>query len=211
MRSRSLTVLPLLATALALTGCAVAPGPAPGKPAPTLPADSVAYDQLPVMTTRPNVFPGTCAQFEQNAQLRAAFEVQKTQFNGYQNLCSLTRASGPTAFVGALDPSDRVPDPWAGTWGAYSYTLHHFRRTLLQENRYYAVDSLDVNGCTVSVNTGSKQVLEVSIQFNESGGELVGDSVDADRRIAAKSCPETERLAEVYLEIVDPGGGSLAR
>lgn len=208
VRSRSLTVLLL---ALTLAGCAVAPAPAPGKPAPTLPAESVAYDQLPVITSRAPLFPGTCAQFEQNAQLRAAFEVEKMQFNGYQNLCSLTRASGPTAFVGALDPNDRVPDPWVGTWGAYSYTLHHFRRTLLQENRYYAVDSLDVNGCTVSVNTGAKQVLEVSLQFNESGGELAGDSVDADRRIAAKSCPETERLAETYLKIVDPGGGSLAR
>ncbi|QRP46094.1 hypothetical protein [Amycolatopsis sp. FDAARGOS 1241] len=208
MRNRSLTVLPALAAALALTGCTAAPAPSPSHPAPALPADSVAYDTLPVITTRAPLFPNSCAQFDQNPQLRSAFEVSSTLFDPYGSVCVVRRQDGRQVEVGALNPSDRLPDPWTGTWGAYSYTLQHFRRSLVQDNRYYAVSTVESNGCTFSVNTGSSQVLQVSVKPGGDPGEF---SPEHDREIGDKTCPGVQQLVETYLKIVDPGGGSLAR
>ncbi|WP_326567344.1 hypothetical protein VSH64_36730 [Amycolatopsis rhabdoformis] len=211
MRSRSITaLLAALGFAVAgstVAGCGVAPAPAPGKPAPALPADSVAYDRLPVITTRAPLFPNSCAQFEQNPQLRSAFDVGSTLFDPYGSVCVVTRQDGVQVEVGAMNPTDRLPDPWTGTWGAYSYTLQHFRRSLVQDNHYYAVSTVENNGCVYSVNTGSSQVLQVAVK---PGGDPGDYTPEHGREIGDKTCPGVQQLAETYLKIVDPGGGSLA-
>ncbi|WP_233573741.1 hypothetical protein [Amycolatopsis panacis] len=216
MRSRKITVAALGALAGALlAGCSVAPGPPPGKPAPRLPADSVAYDELPVITSRPKLFPGSCAQFEQNPQLMRQLQGSSPFFSPVFHSCTLKRAGGTQVEVGSRDPDQRVPHPWIGYWKAYSYGLYHFRRILVLD-RYYAVSQLDGNGCLVAVNIGAEQVVTVRVgaQPPVAGGyeniPRPGDSVEQDRRMADTFCPSARQAAETYLSAVDPGGGSLA-
>ncbi|MFF0144395.1 hypothetical protein [Amycolatopsis sulphurea] len=216
MRNRWTTTAALAAAALALlSGCAVAPAPAPGKPAPRLPADSVAYDELPVITTRPKLFPGDCSQFDRDPQLTQRLQGRSPRFNSFVKACVLLRSAGTQVEIGSTDPDRRLPQPWIGYWKAYSYGLYHFRRILVLD-RYYAVSQLDQNGCLVAVNIGAAQVVTVRVgaQPPVTGGyenmPRPGDSVEQDRRMANAFCPDAVRAAETYLNEVDPGGGSLA-
>ncbi|QYN24133.1 hypothetical protein [Amycolatopsis sp. DSM 110486] len=207
MRSRSLTVLPVLAAALALTGCAVAPGPAPGKPAPTLPADSIAYDKLPTVTTRPNVFPDSCTQFERNPALLAALgATSQPTFDPNVKACDINSADG--LLVVHTDAADsRQPDPWQSAWMSESGLSSHFRREILL-GRYYAVTSAGMNGCSLIVNTGSAEPLAFDT-FHQGGAD--DSSIDGYRRAADKYCPPLRKMAGDYFAAVDPGGGSLVR
>ncbi|WP_275292659.1 hypothetical protein [Amycolatopsis sp. La24] len=208
MRNRAITAIAAAAAAL-LSGCAVAPAPPPGKPAPRLPADSIAYDTLPVIKSRPKLFPGDCSQFEKNPELLGSLGGSSPMYNPYAKSCVLTRSAGIEVEVGSMDPDQRIPEPWPGWWKAYDYNVHHFRRMLLLD-RYYAVSQLDRYGCLVAVNTGSLQVVTVRVGAKTGAGPVPGDSVDADRQTAELFCPDAQKAAETYLNTVDPGGGSLA-
>ncbi|ATY15735.1 hypothetical protein CU254_39115 [Amycolatopsis sp. AA4] len=208
VRNRASTAIILVAAAV-LSGCAVAPAPPPGKPAPRLPADSIAYDTLPVLTSRPKLFPGDCSQFEKNPQLLGALGGSSPMYNPYAKACVMKRSAGTQVAVGAMDPDQRIPEPWPGWWKVYDYSVHHFRRMLVMD-RYYAVSQLDGYGCVVAVNTGSLQVLTVRVGTEAGRGPVPGDNLDVDRQTAQQFCPDARKAAEDYLNTVDPGGGSLA-
>lgn len=211
VRNRAITAVTVatVVAAAVLSGCAVAPAPPPGKPAPRLPADSIAYDTLPVITSRPKLFPGDCSQFEKNPALLGALGGSSPTYNPYAKACVMKRSAGTQVEVGSMDPDQRIPEPWPGWWKVYDYSVYHFRRMLVLE-RYYAVSQLDGYGCKVAVNTGSLQVLTVRVGAELGQGPVPGDSVDVDRQTAQRFCPDAQKAAEDYLNTVDPGGGSLA-
>ncbi|WIX80754.1 hypothetical protein QRX50_08320 [Amycolatopsis carbonis] len=207
MRSRSLTVLPLLA--LTLAGCAVAPAPAPGKPAPALPAESVAYDQLPTETTRPNLFAGTCAQFEQHPDLVRTFAATDPPVNDSSTRSCIVPIADKGLIVLQQPKQEEGHDsPWVETWMGESGLVDHFRREVVLD-RYYAVSTVRSNGCEITVNTGSPLPFTLSLgyQYRQSSD----DSVAALRARADQYCPTVRKLVGDYLTVVDPGGGSLAR
>ncbi|WP_211226886.1 hypothetical protein [Amycolatopsis benzoatilytica] len=208
MRNRSITAV-LVAAAAVVSGCAVAPGPVPAKPAPQLPADSISYDELPVITSRPPLFPNDCSQFEKDPQLLGQLSGSKPFFSPYTKTCEMKRADGATISVGAMVPNERVKEVWPGFWKVYSYSVYHFRRFLLMD-RYYAISQLSQHGCEIAVNTGSEQVVTLTISTSGPNLSLPGDSVEQDRQMAAQFCPDAEKAMTAYLTTVDPGGGSLA-
>ncbi|MFI5607709.1 hypothetical protein [Amycolatopsis sp. NPDC051903] len=209
MRNRSLTVLPALAAALTLTGCTVAPAPAPGKPAPALPADSVAYDKLPTVTTRPALFAGTCDQFVRHPDLVKDFAaIQQPVTDTSTRSCIVPIADNGFLVLQQPKQEEGHENPWVEAWLGESGITDHLRREVLLD-RYYAVTTVSSNGCQITVNTGSPLpfTLDLGYQYRHSSD----DSVAGHRAMADKYCPTVRKLAGDYLTAVDPGGGSLGR
>ncbi|MEV6895737.1 hypothetical protein [Amycolatopsis sp. NPDC051372] len=207
MRSRSITVLPLLL--LTLAGCAVASAPAPGNPAPALPTDSIAYDTLPLIATRPNLFPGTCDQFAQHPDLVKTFAATDPPVNDPSTHSCVVPISDNGFLVLQQPKQEEGHDtPWVEAWMGESGIVDHFRRELVLD-RYYAVTTVSSNGCQITVNTGSPLpfTLDLGYQYRQSSD----DSITARRARADQFCPTVRKVVSDYLTVVDPGGGSLAR
>jgi hypothetical protein len=191
--------------AVVLAGCSVAPGPAPAKPAPLLPADSIAYDTLPVQTARPDPFTGDCSQLVADPELAAKLGMTGPPSEDTQT-CMLKTSAG-YVYLRSTPPSKDDPDPWGYAWRAITTFNEHFRRILL-DGRYYATTAAYLGGCAISVNTGSKAVFSVTYRPPEAG-ETAGSDSDY-KAMSDKYCPVVKKLALDFLDTVAPGGGSLA-
>jgi hypothetical protein len=221
VRTFSVTPLALLGLiAVAVSACSTAPAPAPANPAPTLPADSIAYDTLPVRTDRPLPFAGGCSQLAAHRSLLDAMGVDPNDpdnamalrypRSGPDKPCDL-KTNGGELVIGAEQPKPGRPDPWDSAWNDGSGD--HFRRLILLD-RYYAAsefyEAITGKGCEISVDTGSPAVLTV-IFFDKRFADV---DVAADRTqgntIGQQTCPSVQHVAETLLGGIDPDGGSLA-
>ncbi|MDT7724699.1 MAG: hypothetical protein QOI21_1275 [Actinomycetota bacterium] len=181
-------------------------GPTPAKPAPLLPADSIAYDTLPVQTARPDPFTGDCSQLLTNQELAAKLGMTG-QPSADTQTCMLKTSDG-YVYLRSTPPSKDDPDPWGYAWRAITTFNQHFRRILL-DGRYYATTAAYLGGCALSVNTGSKSMFSVTYRPPEGSGTAVGSDSDY-KGMSDKYCPVVKKLALDFLDTVAPGGGSLA-
>lgn len=210
----------LSVAAMATSACSsVAPGPAAATPAPTLPADSIAYDQLPIHTDRPNPFSGDCSQIAANQALLSTLQVNpdKSELQVPKNAsndCVLVTTAGDQIDIALASPRAGHPDPWQSSWNAPSPGFYpsHFRR-LIVLGRYYAVSQVvDTNliACEIDVQTGSPAVFSVAYRSERfANADLVANPQQATT-IGEQLCPQAQRVAELVLTAIDPGGGSLA-
>lgn len=221
MRTISVTSRALLGLiAVAVSACSTAPAPTPAKPAPELPATSIAYDTLPLRTDRPSPFAGGCSQL---AAQRSVLDAMGVDPHDPENAMALGRSgSGPDKacplkardgelLIAAEKPLPGHPDPWDSAWNGGSGS--HFRRLILL-GRYYAAyqfaNSFLGKGCDITVHTGSPEVLSVRFlekRFTEV--DVVADPKQANT-IGQETCPKVQRMAEALLTAIDPDGGSLA-
>jgi hypothetical protein len=219
-------VVALLLTLVAvLTACSTPPGPEPGSPAPRIPEEAIAYDELK-STNRKFPFSGSCSQFSASAVSRMGFvgAVNLRSFGGPGG-CDLI-AKKPQLdrlWVEGLPPPNKsepryFPTLWNGG-SAESYV-----RRFILDGRYYAVEHINFlggqPGCYLAVDTGSPTALQfrgiVPEQLARSYGELnwAQTNYQIDRagtdKFMAENCPIVEQMAIPLLAIIDPNGGSLA-
>jgi hypothetical protein len=211
----------------ALAGCSTPPGPEPATPAPTLPADAVAYDDL-LTTDREFPFSNTCDQLTTSA-LREVGAVGASVLEGIAGPvgCAVEIGSPELQEVwvetqGPPNPSEPryFPLLWNGDLNSSTY-----HRRLLLDDRYYAVETIDFlggqPGCYLTVDTGSPYAVQlrgiVPDEHGASYGELNNANTNYEidhagiQRFMAENCPAVERAAAVLLGDIDPDGGSLAR
>jgi hypothetical protein len=209
----------------ALTGCSTPPGPAPASPAPTLPEDAIAYDDL-LSTDREFPFDNTCDEVNP-ATVRELGGVGMSVigFNAPEG-CAIEfgTADLDEVWVEAKYPPNSsearyFPIMWNGRGDSTSY-----HRRLLLDGRYYAVESIAFlggqPGCYLTVDTGSPNALQfrgiVPEQLAAGYGELnyanTGYEIDhvGVNRFMTDNCPAVEKAAIALLGDIDPDGGSLA-
>lgn len=214
----------VLVVSASLAGCSTPPGPEPARPAPKLPADAVAYDDLK-STNREFPFARSCDQIPKPAlaamQARKARTIKTATGSG----CAVTFAT-PTLdeiWIEAQDPPNpSEPRFFPLIWNARKTQTYHKR--LLLDGRYYAVEVIDFYGggpgCYLSVDTGSPtavqfrgilpdKLLKTQPELNSSMTGYKVDHAGIDR-FMTEHCPEVERLAIALLGAIDPNGGSLA-
>lgn len=213
MRKSSVWIAVVTGVAVcALTACS-ASAPIPAKPAPPLPGDSIAYDQLPVRVNRNSPLQADCSGF--TPALRAALQMAEAP-HAFQSSC--------IGQIGALslqvskvtpDPVQHDEDPWWSAWN--NKGLHseagHFRRFILL-GRYYAVSGSQVTaggpGCNLYVNTGSVAVLEFLLRNQDDKAEYDTLNTRQMAELGEKYCSQLRGIAEKTLDTIDPDGGSLA-
>jgi hypothetical protein len=210
----------------ALAGCSTPPGPAPTSPAPELPEDAIAYDDL-LSTDREFPFDNTCDKVSAGT----LDELGATDMDTMQGIagpsgCAVAFGSAELDQLwieakGPPNPSEPryFPLAWDGT-----VTSNSYHRRLLLDGRYYAVETIDFYGgqpgCYLIVDTGSPNAVQfrgiLPEQFAAGYGQLnhaatnyVIDHVGINR-FMAENCPAVEKAAVVLLGDIDPGGGSLA-
>lgn len=213
----------------ALVGCSNPPGPDPTTPAPPIPEEAIAYDDVKSLEERPYPYAGDCSQFDadQLRELGLAGTGREVAGLGDKS-CQLDGGEeGTLAQVWVTveyppNPSvDRAfPDFWHG--GKHS---GHFRRTILLD-RYYAVQQLDLRGapttprCEYVIDTGSPQAIRFTGLLHEDVGAPLGELIkptmtwevnenQADS-FMTKYCPRMREVTEGLLPMIDPDGGSLA-
>lgn len=200
-----------------LVGCTSAPEPPLSSPAPTLPEESIAYDEVPVVASRDNPFHGGCDQITGKPGLAQAMGFASTSdLSGSPAQCAGTSTSQGLLGVVIAYPTARIPDPWAAVWNKGGAGVHYRRQILL--DRYYASSQIfqDMDqgtGCQLSVNVGSRDVLSFTATL--PGREAMNYMITYGRygdmkRLAARSCPMVQQAAEAFLNAVDPQGGSRA-
>jgi hypothetical protein len=225
VRKTSITASVVLGMiAIAVSACSTAPAPAPSKPAPNLPANSIAYDTVPVRTGRNMPFAENCSQIAGNSALQNALGVDPgnpqnaqalqsgSQPNQYKS-CVLTTSAGQL-YIEAVSPQAGHGDPWQSAWSGQSlYQYTHFRRLVLL-GHYYAVYqnyySAAGNGGTLSVQTGSPDVLALTLYEPQFANSDVIANPQLGVTIGQQTLPAVQHLAEALLTAIDPGGGSLA-
>lgn len=220
---------------LVLTSCSDPPGPAPAMPAPDIPEEGVAYDDLRSAAQRPFPFTDDCAQITPEVAQQAGLTGDMDALDdALIDGCVLDAgADQPFGWLGvhgveaSNDPDDDADEPaFAREWRGGSWTQGHFERSILL-GRYYAVTRFDgENGaasCNVVVDTGSQRALEFVGYLDEDAGrakhsEIFDDQFssepsdrDALEAFVGEQCPAVREAAEVLLvEAIDPVGGSLA-
>ncbi|MBA0127546.1 hypothetical protein H0B56_18535 [Haloechinothrix sp. YIM 98757] len=236
MDGRVARIAGVAAVGLALTSCSDPPGPAPAMPAPDIPEDAIAYDELRSTAQRPFPFTDDCAQISPEVAQQAGLAGEmETLDDALLDGCVLDAgADQPFGWLGVhgVRPSNDPDDDTAGEsafegeWRGGSWTQGHFERSILLD-RYYAVTTFDgENGsasCNVVVDTGSQRALEFIGYLEEEAGrakhaEIFDDQYssepsdrDALETFVSEHCPAVREAAEVLLtEAIDPGGGSLA-
>jgi hypothetical protein len=210
----------------ALAGCSTPPGPAPATPAPTLPEDAIAYDDL-LSTNRQFPFDSNCDQLNADTirELGARDAYVLETFSG-QNGCAI-RFGNPeldelwVETKGPPNPSEPryFPLLWNGRTGGDTY-----HRRLLVDGRYYAVVTIDFYGgqagCFLTVDTGSPDALQfrgivpasVAASYGELNPAVTNYEIDHEgtNRFMEANCPVVEQAAVALLGDIDPQGGSLA-
>ncbi|WP_214406099.1 DUF3558 domain-containing protein [Pseudonocardia lacus] len=224
-RDRRTRVGAAVALTVLLAGCSTPPGPDPATPAPRLPPDAIAYDDL-LSTDREFPFAADCSQI--TPEVVAAVEGR-----GAVDLPGVGSPPGCSIQVGSdtLDELWILPEPppnpsepryFPLAWNARLEGTTYHRRLLIDE-RYYAVETIDflggLPGCYLRVDTGSPVALLFRGVLPEAHGLSYGELNPAvtayvtDRegtdRFMAENCPVVERMAVPLLAAIDPGGGSL--
>lgn len=225
VRKTSITASVVLGMiAIAVSACSTAPAPAPSKPAPNLPANSIAYDTVPVLTGRKTPFAENCSQIAGSSALQNALGVDPTnsqnaaalqndsQPNPYKN-CVLITSAGQL-LIDVVSPQAGHGDPWQSAWSGQSLSQYnHFRRLVLL-GRYYAAYqnyySAAGNGGTLSVQTGSSDVLELTLYEPQFANNDVIADPKVGISIGQQTLPAVQHMAEALLAAIDPAGGSLA-
>ncbi|GAA5124288.1 hypothetical protein [Haloechinothrix salitolerans] len=213
----------------ALVGCSSPPGPEPATPAPAIPEEAVAYDDVKSLEERPYPYTGDCSQFDP-AKLREL---------GLAGTGSPSRGLGDKACLldgeedGTLSqvwvtaeppPNPSVDRAFPDFWLGHKHS-GHFHRTILLD-RYYAVRQLDLRGvpitprCEYVVDTGSPHAIRFTGLLHEHIGAPLGERIkpamtwevneaEADK-FMTEHCPRMREITEELLPMIDPDGGSLA-
>jgi hypothetical protein len=214
------------AAAVLVAGCSTPPGPEPVTPAPSLPEDAIAYDDLK-STDRPFPFRNSCEQI--NRETLAA-----VGGGGLRDLPALIGPPGCSVLVQSdvLDelwieeqppPNPSEPRYFPLVWNNNA-SFSNYHRRLVLDGRYYAVETISFRGaqpgCYLTVDTGSPSALQfrgiLPEAYAASYGQLdyTQTNYEVDRagidRFMAENCPLVEQMAVGLLAAIDPGGGSLA-
>ncbi|MPY97100.1 MAG: hypothetical protein GEU97_03760 [Actinophytocola sp.] len=209
----------------ALVGCASPPGPDPATPAPTIPEDAVAYDEIKSLESRPYPFAGDCSQFDADAlrELGLAGTSEAVDFS--LQWCALdTAPSSPYAEVRVMVESPANPSVTRAFPTIWNGQVHsgYLRREILLD-RYYAVEALSLAAgasCDIVVDTGSPLAVRFSGALSEQLGMSLADRIrqpatldvdpDEAESFMTEYCPRLRELTEGLLPMIDPNGGSLA-
>ena len=210
----------------ALAACSTPPGPEPSALAPTLPEDSIAYDDL-LSTDREFPFDNTCDQV-------GAESITEVGGRDVHVLQSIAGPAGCAIEFGTAEldelwietqspPNPSEPRYFPLLWnGEINSSTYH--RRLLLDGRYYAVETIDFlggqPGCYLTVDTGSPNALQfrgivpepLAAGYGELNSSFTNYEVDhaGTDRFMKDNCPIVEKAAVVLLGDIDPGGGSLA-
>jgi hypothetical protein len=216
----------LVVALAALAGCSSPPGAAPAAPAPTLPEDAIAYDDL-LSTDREFPFDNTCDQLGADA-------IREVGAQRARVLDSISGPAGCAVEFGTAEleemwietqspPNPSEPRYFPLLWNGEANSTTYHRRLLL-DGRYYAVETIDFNGgqagCYLTVDTGSPNALqfrgivpeELARRYGELNFAFTNYEIDhaGIERFMTENCPVVEQTAVVLLGDIDPGGGSLA-
>jgi hypothetical protein len=218
----------LVVALAALTGCSTPPGPAPATPAPTLPEDAIAYDDLLSSIDREFPFDNTCDQLDAGSISEVGAEDARV----------LQGIAGPVGCAVEFKTSE-LDELWIETrsppnpseprffpllWNGEGGTSTTYHRRLLLGGRYYAVETIDFYGgqagCYLTVDTGSPYALqfrgivpeELAAGYGELNSSFTNYEVDhaGTDRFMKDNCPVVEQAAVALLGDIDPDGGSLA-
>src|SRR5690606_6313053 len=210
----------------ALGGCSTPPGPDPATPAPTLPEDAIAYDDL-LSTDREFPYDNTCDQLGPGTSAEI----------GGSDTHVLSGLAGPEGcavgfYTAELEelwiqaqspPNPSEPRYFPLVWnGEINSSTYH--RRLLLDGRYYAVETIDflggLPGCYLTVDTGSPNALQFrgivpeahATGYGQLNPAFTNYEVDhaGTARFMEDNCPTVERAAVALLRDIDPDGGSLA-
>src|SRR4051794_23737630 len=145
---RALPLLLAVVAAGTVAACSPPPGPASATPAPMLPADAVAYDDL-LSTDREFPFENSCDQITPAAM---------SAFGGVsaRDIIAFGRPVGCMVQVGSPEleqvwvegmgpPNPSEPRYFPLMWNLRSGLEPYFRRLLL-DGRYYAIEKIDFYG-----------------------------------------------------------------
>jgi hypothetical protein len=215
-------VIAMVATA----GCSSPPGPAPATPAPRLPEEAIAYDDL-LSTNRPFPFTSTCEQITtgtlQEMDARRA-RVLESMAGPAGCAVEIRTAELDEVWIEQLaPPNPSEPRYFPLLWNGEVSSATYHRRFLL-DARYYAVETIDFYGgqagCYLTVDTGSPSALqfrgivpeERALSYGELNHSFTNYEIDRAGidRFMTENCPVIERAAVALLGDIDPGGGSLA-
>lgn len=207
-----------------LAGCSTPPGPEPARPAPRLPAEAIAYDDLK-STNREFPFARSCEQITKPTL--AAIDAQKARpMKGTAGAgCAITlgKPALEDVWVEAQDPPNpSEPRYFPLMWNAVKSQNYH--RRLVLDGRYYAVEVIDfyggAPGCFLTVDTGSPSAVQfrgilpdkLAKTLPELNSSMTGYKVDhaGIQRFMTEHCPAVEKVAITLLGAIDPNGGSLA-
>lgn len=219
MRGRFLVAAALVVGAL--SACTAPPAVSPGQPAPTLPAESVAYDDITFQTTRQPVFDNACVSLPAEALRAVGLTSRASQNKDFG--CTFWNDPKGRMWIQTLPPPIVDPDapkvpPFEAYWnganrfGASFQEPAYFQRIILLD-RYYATQVLAYSAagpdCETIVDTGSEQVFMVAAGPPDSGTKYDQGNHEEARRVAADFCPRSLQITEKVLAALDPDGGSL--
>lgn len=218
---------------LLASACSTPPGPQPSSPAPVIPEDAIAYDDL-LKGDRAMPFDNTCQKVTADVVAAVGLAKAETTYDLTKNPsgCEIVGESEGRSEPGAVEAMqlsvsvvpteppnvmDVFKDYWSGK-GAASY----FRRAIIAD-RYYATRTIGFDYesnpmCVITVDTGSPEALRFS--YAEAGFlaeyglmdrlKLLGYDTPRDKvdRFMADVCPAVEEKVVKLLAAIDPDGGS---
>ncbi|WP_157361781.1 hypothetical protein [Haloechinothrix halophila] len=212
-----------------LVGCSSPPGPDPTMPAPSIPEEAIAYDDVKSLEERPYPYTGDCSQFDPGRlrELGLAGTGRDSGVPGNES-CQLDGGEGGTLaqvwITVEYPPNPSVDRAFPDFWNGGNHS-GHFRRTILLD-RYYAVQQLDLRGvpttprCEYVVDTGSPQAIRFTGLLHEDVGAPLGELIkptttwevneDQAASFVTEHCPRMREITEELLPMIDPDGGSLA-
>lgn len=224
-RSSSRAVALVFAGLTAIVGCS-SPTPDPATPAPTIPEDAIAYDEIKSLKSRPAPFTGDCSPFDPDALRELGLAgTSETVETSVQKWCALgTTSDSPFEEIsvmaeGPIFPGDTRAFP--AIWDGQTHS-GYFRREILLD-RYYAVQALNLDSgarCDYVVDVGSPYAVRIAGVLNEDVGMTLADTIrpsvtgdvneDEAESFMIEYCPRMRQLTEGLLPMIDPDGGSLA-
>jgi hypothetical protein len=224
----------MTALTLATTACSSPPGPGPGNPAPKIPADAVAYDDLQsAAVERPSPYKTDCSQLTPRVVAAAGLtgSARMAGGPGQTPVCIIQGKDGKLdqLWVQSLDPNPKKPTRvfpaiWNGAGGVIGTdSRSHFRRFLLLD-KYYATENFYIfavgPSCFINVDTGSLSAIQfrgiISDNLANTTYKALTDStayypdIKEVDKFSSDVCPAVEKAAETFMGAIDPNGGSLA-
>ncbi|WP_370946416.1 hypothetical protein AB5J62_02200 [Amycolatopsis sp. cg5] len=209
-----------------VAGCSSPPGPPPGKPAPKLPAEAIAYDDLK-STNRTFPFHNNCDGLTPELLGSVGLGEARVVPPGPSGpgFCAIKGSDRMLEELWVQEkPTPNTSEPryfpivWRGAGQA------QYLKRMIFADRYYATETIDFYGgqpgCYLTVDTGSSSALqfrgilpkETAAGYPELNYTMTGYKVDREGtdKFMADACPIVEKVALAALGGIDPDGGSLA-